>query len=172
MDSRPVPARYLKAGQDYLDALVSLGLNPHFLGWGWDRATEQWLLVLVTFIVEAGGPLALNRLLFRAYNAKATPKEISPFMVRVFSPDIIPGDFWPLGAGKGAKISKVKNADGTNVDNWEPIPVGNVQKTFLGVDLELVNSYGPLPARSLRPKYLDRRKAWERFRNKVESLAA
>ena len=172
MDSRKVPAEYLTAGQDYLDAMVSLGLTPHYLGWGWDRASEQWLLVLVTYIVDAGGPLALNRLLFQAYNAKATPKEISPFIVRVFSPDIIPSDFWPLGLGSGASVSRAKKAGGTKDDNWQPGRVQNIQKTFLGVDLELVNSYGPLPARSLRPKFMDRRKEWEIFRNRVERLAA
>jgi hypothetical protein len=74
MVSRTVPAQYLMAGQDYLDALLSLGLIPAFLGWGWELSTGQWMLVLVTSIVDAGGPLALNKLLFRAYNAKATPK--------------------------------------------------------------------------------------------------
>lgn len=172
MDSRPVPAEYLTAGKDYLDALVSLGLNPHFLGWGWEHSSKQWLLVLVTYIVEAGGPLALNQLLFRAYNAKATPKEISPFIVRVFSPEIIPSDFWPLGLGAGAKINRVRRADGTEDNNWQPVPVGNIQKTFLGVDLELVNSYGPLPAQPLHPKFMDRRKEWARFKRNVERLAA
>jgi hypothetical protein len=68
-----------------MDALVSLGLVPAFLGWGWETLEKQWLLVLVTSIIDAGGLLALNRLLFRAYNAEATPKEISPFIIRVFS---------------------------------------------------------------------------------------
>jgi hypothetical protein len=172
MDSRPVPDRYLKAGQDYLDALISLGLTPHFLGWGWEQSSKQWLLVLVTYIVDAGGPLALNRLLFRAYNAKATPKEISPFIVRVFSPDIIPADFWPLGLGKGATVSRVRHADGTKDRNPKIIPIQNFQKTFLGVDLELVNSYGNLPARPVRPKFMDRRKEWTRFKSNVERLAA
>jgi hypothetical protein len=171
MVSRPVPAKYLTAGQDYLDALVSLGLVPHFLGWGWERATEQWQLVLVTSIVDAGGPLALNRLLFHAYNAKATPKEISPFMVRIFSPDIIPADFWTLGGGKGLTVTRVKKADGIKDDDWKPIEVLNVQQTFLGIDLELVNSYKSLP-RSQHQRFMDRRKEWERFRSKVERLAA
>lgn len=170
MASRPVPARYLTIGQEYLDALVDLGLTPHFLGWGWDRAAERWLLVLVTFIVDAGGPLALNRLLFRAYNANATPQEISLFIVRIFSPEIIPADFWPLGGGKDLMVTKVKGRDGAK-GNWKPIAIQNAQKTFMGIDLELVNSYKSLP-RGQSKKFMDRRKEWERFRNRVEKLAA
>jgi hypothetical protein len=170
MDSRPVPAKYLTAGQDYQDALVSLGLIPHFLGWGWERETKEWQLVLVTSIVDAGGPLALNRLLFRAYNAKATPKEISPFLVRIFSPDIIPLDFWPLGI-KDLRISKVKRPGKTEDDDWAPVRVENVQKTFLGIDLEQVSSYKTLP-RPQRQGFMDRRKEWEKFKSKVERLAA
>ena len=88
MDSRQVPPEYMSAGQEYFDALVQLGLIPAFLGWGWNRAAQEWLLVLVTSILEAGGPLKLNQLLFKAYNAKATPKQI-PVGAR--------SDFWLLG---------------------------------------------------------------------------
>jgi hypothetical protein len=161
----------LTAGQDYLDALAALGLTPHFLGWGWERATKQWLLVLVTSVVDAGGPLALNRLLFRAFNAKATPKDISPFIVRVFSPEIIPADFWPLGGGRDLTVSRVKKADGTVDRDWRPVPVQNVQKTFLGIDLELVNSYKSLP-RPKRQGFMERRREWDRFKQMVERLAA
>lgn len=171
MDSRPVPPQYLTAGKDYLDALVSLGLTPHFLGWGWERATEQWLLVLVTSIVDAGGPLALNRLLFRAYNAKATPKEISPFIVRIFSPEIIPSNMWYLGGGRNQAIRRVRHADGREDKDWKPVPIENFQRTFWGIDLELVNSYQSLP-RSKRQRFMDRRKEWNRFRGAVERLAA
>jgi hypothetical protein len=176
MDSRPVSPQYMKAGQEYLDALVALGLIPAFLGWGWDPLAKQWLLVLVTPIVEAGGPLALNRLLFRAYNAKATPKEISPFIVRVFSPEIIPGgaqsQFWLLGEhsftvqGVPGKVQNPKAL--------EPQKVHNVQQTFMGLDLEMINSYQTLPGAVDRALagYHDRRKQWQRFRNNVERLAA
>jgi hypothetical protein len=163
MDSRPVSAQYLKAGADYLVALRSLGLNPSFLGWGWEAATGQWLLVMVTSVVDAGGPLALNKLLFQAYNVKATPKEISPFIVRVFSPDIIPRDFYMLGE-KNLRIDKV------NGEKREVGPIQNVQRTFLGIDLEMINSYQNLPLNNL--KYQERRRAWNRFRSNVERLAA
>jgi hypothetical protein len=177
MDSRPVPPRYLKAGQDYLDALVSLGLVPAFLGWGWEQAEAQWLLVLVTPIVETGGPLALNKLLFHAYNAKATPKEISPFIVRVFSPSLIHGgasaQFWYLGEKKITVMGvpgRVKN-----LAALEPQQVTNVQLTFMGIDLESINSYQTLPGavdRALAASYHARHKEWQRFKTRVEKLAA
>jgi hypothetical protein len=176
MDSRPVPPQYLAAGRDYRGALVSLGLIPAFLGWGWEIATREWVLVLVTSIVEAGGPLALNRLLFRAYNAKATPKEISPFVVRVFSPEIIPGgatsQFWLLGEHNFT----VQGVPGTvkNSDALTPRKVTNVQQAFMGIQLEMINSYQTMPGAVDRALagYHERQKEWRRFRTNVEKLAA
>lgn len=166
MASRPVSARYLTAGAEYLDALRSLGLNPNFLGWGWDTVAEQWVLVLVTSIIDAGGPLALNKLLFRAYNAKATPKEISPFVVRIFSPELV-GDSFALLGDKTLKISTVNHRIDHAVAGTK---IENVQRTFLGIDLEMINSYQSLPITKL--KYHERRRAWEKFRANVERLAA
>ncbi|MBB5046003.1 hypothetical protein HNR60_000745 [Rhodopseudomonas rhenobacensis] len=163
MASRPVSAQHLKAGADYLKALRALGLNPNFLGWGWDIASAQWTLVLVTSIIDAGGPLALNKLLFHAYNAEATPKEISPFIVRIFSSEIIPDDFYLLGE-KNLRIDTV------NGERSELPPIENIQRTFLGVELEMINSYQNLPLKKL--KYIERRKAWNRFKGNVERLAA
>ncbi|HEV7600562.1 MAG TPA: hypothetical protein VGO49_09945 [Bradyrhizobium sp.] len=163
MASRPVSARYLKAGAVYLESLRALGLNPNFLGWGWDIAAERWILVLVTSIIDAGGPLALNRLLFRAYNAEATPKDISPFIVRVFSSAIVENDFYMLGE----KQLTFKTVNGKKGD---PIKIANVQRTFSGIELEQINSYQNLPNRKL--KYHERRQAWQKFKNNVERLAA
>jgi hypothetical protein len=175
MDSRPVPAKYLTAGQEYLDALVSLGLIPAYLGWGWDPIERQWLLVLVTSIVDAGGPLALNRLLFRAYNAKATPKEISPFIVRIFSPEVVSfaggSDFWLLDGGKNMVVNPVP---GKSNPEARPTVVLNVQKRFMGLDLELINSYPALPGAvdNAQAGYHARHRDWQRFKRKVERLAA
>jgi hypothetical protein len=176
MASRPVPAQYLIAGQDYLDALVSLGLIPAYLGWGWEKSADQWVLVLVTSIVNAGGPLALNKLLFQAFNAKATPKEISPFIVRIFSPEIIPNGrkshFWYLGSkeliARGVP-GKVKNPAAL-----EPQKIRNVQFEFMGLELEMINSYPTLPGAidKALAGYHAQRSDWRRFKNKVESLAA
>jgi hypothetical protein len=174
MDSHKLPAEHLKAGRDYLDALVSLGLRPHYLGWGWDRLRKQWLLVLATQIVDAGGPLALNQLLFRAYNAKATPKEISPFIVRVFSPEIIPMEIMAMGAGK----RKLLVAKSDNPINPPPpsefLTVENLKKTFLGIDFEMAHSYESIRniERSIKRGFMDRRKEWNIFKSRVEKLAA
>ncbi|MGA3311124.1 MAG: hypothetical protein ABSD08_21330 [Xanthobacteraceae bacterium] len=174
MDSRPVPPKYLTGGQEYLDALVSLGLIPAFLGWGWDPSVSQWMLVLATSIVDAGGPLALNRLLFRAYNAKATPKEISPFIVRIFSPELIQmsGDrqFWLLGE-KNATVNPVP---GKSNPEARPTKITNVQKTFMGLELEMINSYQTLPGAvdKALAGYHARHHDWQRFRRNVERLAA
>lgn len=167
MASRPVPADYLNAGGEYLAALRTLGLNPNFLGWGWDIAAGQWNLVLVTSIIDAGGPLALDKLLFRAYAADATPREISPFIVRVFSPEIVPDDFYLLGE-KNLQISKVNGRD--RPDLGRKLPVENIQRTFLGIELEMINSYQNRPIKRL--KYHERRRQWEKFRANVEKLAA
>ncbi len=174
MDSRPVSNEYLTAGQEYLDALVSLGLTPAYLGWGWDPVERQWLLALVTSVVDAGGPLALNRLLFRAYNAKATPKQISPFIVRIFSPDLVLAiggrDFWLLGE-KNATVNLVP---GKSNPETKPTKIENAQKTFMGLELEMINSYQTLPAAvdKALAGYQARHQEWQRFKRRVDALAA
>jgi hypothetical protein len=44
------------------------------------------VLVIVTSLFDFVGPLRLMRLLFDAYDAAATPKEIDPFILRLHSP--------------------------------------------------------------------------------------
>jgi hypothetical protein len=162
----------MTAGQEYQDALVALGLIPAYLGWGWDPLEKQWLLALVTSIVDAGGPLALNKLLFRAYNAKATPKRISPFIVRVFSPELVLAiggrDFWLLGQ----KDLTVNPVPGKSNPEARSSKVENIQKTFMGLELEMKNSYQALPGASVETGYHIRHREWQRFKNRVEALAA
>lgn len=76
----------LKAGSDYLSALISLGLEPDGLFWAFEKAESRWVLALVTNYFDVAGPLNLSEVLFKAYRAAATPREIDPFMVRMFSP--------------------------------------------------------------------------------------
>jgi hypothetical protein len=162
--ARPnLPAERLKAGEKYLASLRSLGLHPHFLGWGWEKAVKQWVLVLVTSIVDAGGPLALNRLLFAAYNASATPRDISPFVVRVYSPDIVPELLFLLMDREFHVTGRDGRKRGTVSGKLEPV-------TFHGVEHAAENTYST-PRRRARDFHA-RRGEWQRFKANVERLAA
>jgi hypothetical protein len=86
MDQRDLGVARYDAGADYLDALRRLKLEPEALFWAYDRTLEQVVLVIVTSLFDFVGPLPLTRLLFDAYNAAATPKEIDPFILRLHSP--------------------------------------------------------------------------------------
>jgi hypothetical protein len=52
----------------------------------------------------------------------------------------------------------------------EDVKIQNVQRTFLGIELEMINSYQVL--KNKKPKYHERRQTWNRFKNNVERLAA
>jgi hypothetical protein len=170
MASPEVSAEYLKAGADYLRAVRELGMRPIMVGWGWETATSNWNLMVVTSIVEAGGPFALNRLLFKAYNVEATPKEISPFIVRVFAPEIVPPMTLLVGQNE-LKIARVQDKFGKekNQGDWGK-SIGEVSTTFMGLELRTKNMYH-IPA---QPKkgYHDRRHEWQMFKRNVERLAA
>lgn len=76
-----------EAGAEYLTALQKLGLDPECLFWADDEIIGLPILVLVTRQIDSVGPLALSKLLFKAYNAAATPQEINPFLLRLHSPE-------------------------------------------------------------------------------------
>ena len=164
MASQPVPAEYLKAGEDYLAALRRLGLHPAFLGWGRETSSNQWLLVMVTSIIDAGGPLALNKLLFKAYNAEATPKEISPFIVRVYSPEVAPDTLYTVG-DKSLKIISNPELEGVSISNFT--------FSFHGVEYEMINAYTiPFQKKPQKRQYHATVAEWQKFKRNVESLAA
>lgn len=81
--------RRLKAGREYLSALRRLGFNPDALLWagvGGTKDESVMELLVVTSWADNIGPKAIYDLLFEAYDASATPKEIDPFVVSLFSP--------------------------------------------------------------------------------------
>jgi len=160
----------MKAGEDYLDALNSLGLYPEFLGWAIDRITEDWLLVMVTSVIEIGGPLELNRLLFRAYNLKATPQEISPFIVRVYGPKTavapILKTFDPSRIGQ-AKIHKVDPL--TKLQVGDPVDIKSIGQDITDLHIESEYNY---PIRDRKRSYEARSREWKKFRQNVARLAA
>jgi hypothetical protein len=86
VDQKDLGVERYDAGRDYLAALRHLRLEPEALFWAYDKSMGQLVLVLVTSLFDFAGPLALNKLLFDAYNAAATPKEVDPFILRLHSP--------------------------------------------------------------------------------------
>lgn len=86
MDRTSLPALSIEAGESYDRALQALGFKADGLFWAWDHTIDHFVLVLVTEHFDYAGPHAIYRVLLDAYRAAATPKEISPFVVRVHSP--------------------------------------------------------------------------------------
>ncbi len=170
MASETLPAQYLKAGEEYLSALTKLGLYPEFLGWGRQEQTGLWMLALVTSSVEIGGPLALNELLFKAYNLNATPREISPFIVRVFAPRTVLApklkelNLFQPGVGTTQKIDK-----NTNMPIGPKIPIEAITLNFGDLRISTTDVY-KVPHR--KRSYEDRTREWMRFKSSVEKLAA
>ena len=85
MATPELPVGYFDEGRAYLDAVETLGLRPNAFFWAFDSVTNGFVLVLITEAFDAVGPLALSEILFKAYNAQATPRAIDPFIIRLHS---------------------------------------------------------------------------------------
>ena len=86
MDTPELDVSRQNAGGHYLDALRKLGLDPVALFWAYDTVVKSFVLVLITEFFDYKGPYEISKLLFKAYNAAATPREIDPFIIRLHSP--------------------------------------------------------------------------------------
>lgn len=109
----------LAAGREYLAALQKLGFQPDAAAWatvGADR--RRFELLIVTSWVDAVGPLPIYDLLFEAFDNRATPAEIDPFNVSLFSPhsylahaleafmsaEGVPSDHQARSSGQGLEV--------------------------------------------------------------------
>jgi len=120
---------------------------------------------MITSIIDAGGPLALNQLLFKAYNAEATPKTISPFIVRVYSPEVAPRNLY----GPGGKNWKILN----NPELAKKVAISNAIFTFDNIQYEMINAYMLTTREKIeKPKYHAAVAEWQRFKRNVDRLAA
>jgi hypothetical protein len=173
MAGEPLPANYLKAGADYLRALIALGLRPDFLAWGQQTQTSEWMLVMVTPIIEVGGPLALNKLLFRAYNMNATPQEISPFIVRVYGTRTRIGPqlqrFVEQDLASTRRIKTVDAVTGRSLGEMHSITSMKLNASDFEIQTGHIYSIpGPTKKNNLERSIRD----WNRFKTNVERLAA
>jgi hypothetical protein len=150
------------AGSHYLVALRKLGLEPAALFWAYDTVVKSFVLVLITEFFDYKGPYEISKLLFKAYNAAATPREIDPFIIRLHSPAQssirnlrIPTHLHPVDqktgkpTGEAAEIKHYKLGDLIVSGQW-------------------VYKFG----RSPKKKSVELGRQWSRFERNVMELAA
>ncbi len=153
-----------EAGSEYLAALRTLGLRPDALFWSFDKVESRFVMMLVTEMVDFKGPLAVADLLFQAYNASATPKEIDPFVVRLHSPEhVLIRQFEPF------RDPRVRITSPTNPHGFVP-DTRITGVTFGGVEFRTEWVYCfQLPTKR---KSVDLSRRWRQFAHNVERLAA
>lgn len=181
MASDELRAEYLTAGQEYLAAVSALGLRPEGLAWARvDHLSENlddlssphhspgdaWHLVVITSLIDEAGPLAIESVLFEAYNKSATPKLIDPFIVQVmsaktgFAQEV-------LNAFARPSVSVIGYDEfGKQVD----VDTGERQYLVRGLWMEQGWVYFINPAKPVGFK--DRRRQWLNFRQNVHAIAA
>ncbi|MBO0140755.1 hypothetical protein JZX87_06175 [Agrobacterium sp. Ap1] len=186
MDSENLSPALLRAGQEYLASLRRLRLNPEGLLWARVNETQmvkdsatgmqfdagglgEWHLVLVTGAIDEAGPSALNELLFKAYDASATPKEISPFIVEVMSAKspfvsqlliALNNPVGPIAITSGTTGGKSYRQD---IDPYE----GQQMVAGLWFDRKWIYHLTGLHAR-----HAERKRSWKDFKQSVNALAA
>lgn len=184
MDNDHISPALLKAGSEYLAALKRLRLDPEGLLWSRVNETRDvhdghgnslpgdypdgaWHLVLITSAIDEAGPLAMQDMLFKAYNLCATPREISPFIVEVMSSRS------PFYAG----LLQALNTDVPLIFDGGPDRRQSVVADRLGHPVMVYGLWfdrkwiyqltGLAP-----PKQRDRRRQWLDFTQSVNGLAA
>ncbi|MBN9983091.1 hypothetical protein [Rhizobium laguerreae] len=189
MDSEELSPALLKAGQEYLESLRRLRLNPEGLLWSrvnellpvkvnnggdvterlGDHATGDWHLVLITSAIDEGGPSALNQLLFKAYDASATPKEISPFIVEVMSAksSFVQHLLLALNNPVGPIAIQFKTPEGQTIT--QPANPSSAQTLIGGLWFDRKWIYH---LTGLRERHADRKRHWREFMQSVNALAS
>jgi hypothetical protein len=172
VDQKDLGVERYDAGRDYLAAIRNLNLEPEALFWAYDKTVGQLVLVLVTSLFDFAGPLALTKLLFEAYNAAATPKEIDPFIIRLHSPNhalyraaqIYIGNRFDQADLKGPALDRATIA-GTVTPS--------IIASFRAGDLESFGTwvYKSTPSVT-KAKSFDSERRWTRFERAVHALAA
>lgn len=152
--------RRLEAGREYFDALKKLGFTPDALLWahaGGSAHDAPMELVIVTAWVDTIGPKAIYDLLFEAYDASATPREIDPFIVSLFSPQT------QVAKDIAAAVRTVQ--DHAHEHNFRPMLV-------LGMmDYVTIPSW-ILWYRPSKSKLFEDTRHFSAFKNNIERLAA
>jgi hypothetical protein len=172
VDQKDLGVERYDAGRDYLAALRDLRLEPEALFWAYDQSMGQLVLVLVTALFDFAGPLALTQLLFDAYNAAATPKEIDPFILRLHSPKH--ALYRAAQVHLGSRFDRPSLLKGPELDratiSGEFLPP--VAFSFRAGDLESFATWVYKSTPSSRVKAVELGPRWRRFEHAVHALAA
>ena len=161
--------QHMRAGADYLAALQNLGLDPECLFWADDDVVGHPVLVLVTRQFDLAGPLALSDLLFKAFDAAATPREINPFVLRLHSPD--QAIIRELSRySQGPALMRIHFADGTSRTTGDE---GFGAQFVMGGGLRFQHNWIYKWEISLEaPSRTEMKRRWRHFEKNVDRLAA
>lgn len=85
MATNELTETHMIAAREFTDSLSKIGFDMDGVFWAYDKEDERHVLIVVTDVFDAKGPLEISRQIFKAYNASLTPKEIDPFIVRLLS---------------------------------------------------------------------------------------
>lgn len=161
---RALDGARVAAGEEYLAALKRLGLEPDALCWVYDPDSDETHLAIVTSMAERVGGLSIYKLLFRAYEAAATPREIDPFIVSVYGPR---SDF-------GARLRKLLG--GMAKRGLFSVPERTAAQVLFtdaeGSGRLVVLSRGVYAAEEGRRSAADDLRRFQRFERRVKALAA
>lgn len=165
MDTRTVTQEHIGAGAEYLRALRHLGLDPDGLLWAEDKSVGHVVLVLITSLFDHAGPYEISKHLLAAYNRAATPRSISPFVVRLHSPDQIAAR--RLAQSIDYQIRLIGH-------DLEGRPMAAPHEiTIISGDLSFKREWiykFKLPSKAPKSTELSRR--WHRFERNIDRLAA
>jgi hypothetical protein len=157
-----LPSGRLEAGSDFLAALKKLGLEPDGLLWAYDTTFDEFVLVMITAQFDFVGPRAIYELLTTAYKLEATPQAVSPFIVRIHSPNQQVVTELRKAYGWDIRVDPIVEREGVHAWATVELKVGDL--TFQMDWVYFIRD------KKVRP--VERSRRWARFQRTVEALAA
>lgn len=153
----------VQPGRAYLAALRKLGMEPEALFWANQLPENRPVLVLITAFFDHAGPLEVEKALFKAYNAAATPAEIDPFIVRLHS---------PRQSFARQLLEDLRKDIEVETDLMQRTHISNIPGAFLTAgDLEILMA-GVLKKPKVVRQTIEVARSWRKFTDNVNRLAA
>lgn len=124
--------------------------------WVWDNTRSQFILMMIWSGIDRVGPLAVAKMLFKAYRASALTQDIDPFTVHVRS-------------NKEVLAARMNDAIATGADEYQLL-----RKDREHPDEFLYQWAKPwiYTLSEKRRSAVDTSRDWKRFSGNIEKLAA